>query len=243
MFVICYKWMSWDSGPLGPEPIVFFDAKPRQPDGSGNITELRESALVRLMMTRAGEMVFSELGLPPAAFYRCDVVEPFYSNAQGDLDLMLWDAARPQEAVAVECKRVKVRTLDANNDHLNKLEGVAEGVGKANRLYQKFMFYQTYLMVMTAVDASRQDEANIPCRGISSTRSPDYGETQTLRKIIEFPERDILNPHVGIVFVEFVQPTKVSFDRCGCLGIYVDRTAQPRTQLENVTNRLLSLIR
>ncbi len=126
---------------------------------------------------------------------------------------------------------------------MNKLDDVADGVRQANRLYEKFAFFQTYLMIMTAVDASRQGETNIPCRGVSSTRSPDYGETRTLRKIIEFPEHHTLNPNIGIIFVEFVQPSDVSFERCGSLGVYLHRTAQQRRQLENVTNRLLTLIR
>ncbi|MGA9509538.1 MAG: hypothetical protein WBV55_13050 [Candidatus Sulfotelmatobacter sp.] len=244
MLVIRHKWTSWDSGPLSyAQPTVLFDAMPRQPDGSTHITELSESALVQWMVKQARAKVFSELGMSHSALYRCEVLEPFYSHTEGDLDLVLWEGDAPQEAVAVECKRVKVKTLDSNSDNVNKLEDVTQGVRQANRLYDKFAFFQTYLMIMTAVDASRQDETNIPCRGISSTRSPDYGETGTLRKIVEFPEHDTLNPNIGIIFVEFVQPSEVSFERCGSLGFYVHRAAQPRMQLENVTNRLLTLIR
>jgi hypothetical protein len=241
---IRYNWTSWDSAHpnSGAKSIVFFDAAPRQPDGSKRITELVEAELIQWIVTQAKARVFNDLGLPESAFHRSAVVDPFYRPTEGDLDLVLWNSAKPQLAVAVECKRVKVTTLDGFYDKVNKLNDVAEGVRQANRLYKKFPFFQTYLMVMTALDASLQEEANLPCRGASARRSPDYGETRTLPRIIYFPEHDALDRNIGIIFVEFVQSSGVSFAECGSLGVYVHRAAQPREQLEDVTNRLLTLI-
>ncbi len=246
MFVVLeirYDWTGWDSGqPRSGHPLVLFDAAPRQPDGSKRITELVEAELIQWIVTQARAKVFSKFGLPETALYRSEVMDPFYRPTEGDLDLVLWNGAKPQLAVAVECKRVKVTTLDGYYDKVNKLNDVAEGVWQANRLYKKFPFFQTYLMVITAVDASLQQEANLLCRGASATRSPDYGETRTLPRIIYFPEHEALDRNIGIIFVELVQASGMSFVDCGGLGVYVHRTAQPREQLGDVTNRLLKLI-
>ena len=210
-----------------------------------SVTEIPEKEIVRWLMLfePARRLLFGELGFPPWAFYQPEVVEPFYSAGKGDLDLVVCHRRAPHEAVALECKRVKVAVIDPEHHDLNKLQDTQDGVGQANRLHNKFGFFQTYLAVITAVEASRQEGTNIPCRGIDAAASPDYGDTKTFKRIVEFPGREDLNSDIGIVFVEVVQPSGISINERVTIRVCVHHPAQGRTQSDSVTNRVEILLR
>src|SRR5262249_48160297 len=109
-------------------------------------------------------------------------------------------------------------------------------------IYNKWGFSQTYLTVLTATDASEQENTNIPCRGVDSSATPDYGETKTLTRIIDFPDRDDLEQEIGIVFFDIVHPSRISIDKRVNLLVCLRRSAQPRIQQDSVTNRMIELL-
>lgn len=191
-----------------------------------------------MLFEPARSLIFGELGFPSTAFYEMEVVEPFFAAGEGDLDLFLCRLYAPHEAVALECKRVKIVVVDPHTHQLNKLEDTRKGVGQANRLYAKFGFFQTYLAVLTAVEASHQDDTNIPCRGIDASATPDYGQSKTFKRLVEFPVRDDLKPDIGIVFIEVVQPSWISIDEWVTIRVCVHHSAQQRTQTDSVTNQI-----
>ena len=191
-------------------------------------------------------VIFEELGLPADAFYRPEVVAPFYSPGTGDLDLVACPRLSPHRAVALECKRVKVDTVNAGQDKINKLRDISGGAHQANTLYNgPHGFFQTYLAVITEVTAGGQEERNIPNRGVRSHSTPVEGDTRrtTFRQIIEFPGRDKLHRDIGILFVEVAQPSRLSIDRQATLRVCVYRRAQSRDQLDSVTNRMIEIMR
>ena len=233
--VLLYRQISFDTASLrmkGHPQATFFEADSRYIDGSTRITNFSERELVRWLMlfAPARQMLFEELGRNGAAFYRPEVVEPFYSPGQGDIDLVMCHLSAPHQSVAVECKRVKVAISDPENDQLNKLENIRGGVVQANRLYSRFGFFQTCLGVVTAVEASEQLDTNIPNRGVRSSSTPDFGDTKTFKRIVEFPGRDELNAAIGIIFIEIVQPSLVSIDRRATIRVCVHHPPAPRTQ-------------
>lgn len=222
---------------------TLFDPSPYL-DGSTHVTQLDEKPLIRWMMLceSARRLFFKELGFSASAFYQPEVVEPFYSGNDGELDLIVCDRDAPHKAAAIEFKRVKVTVLDPEHHQLNKLEDTRDGVRQANRHYNKFGFAQTYLTVLTATDASAQENTNIPCRGIDPSATPDYGATKTLTRIVDFPDRDDLHEDIGIVFFDIVQPSRISIDKRVNLLVCVDRVAQSRIQQDSVTNRIEILL-
>jgi len=249
--VLTYRQISFDTAHIAPGQAVkatFFEAT-RYPsvDGSTRVTEFDEKPLIRWLMLcpQAREILFEELGLPGAVFYRPEVVQAFYAPGEGDLDLILCPALIPSLGYALECKRVKVETVNAGQDRINKLQNVAYGVCQANRLYDgPFAFHQTYLAILTEVTGSGQDEINIPNRGVRSHTSPHRGDTgrTTFRQIVEFPGRDALHKDVGILLIEIVQPSRISIDRQATVRVCVYRRAEPREQRESVTNRIREIM-
>jgi len=113
------------------------------------------------------------------AFIRTEVKQPFYGRTEGDIDILLCNRGAPQESVVVECKRVKVQVLDEGNDRINKLEQVGKDVKQAKKPYEKFVFFQSYLAVISAVEAANQRKVNIPCRGIMPETVPNWDTTTT----------------------------------------------------------------
>ena len=179
---LTYRQISFDTAHIAPgHPVkaTFFEAAPyAYVDGSTRVTEFDEKTIVRWLMLcpPSRHIILEELGLPATAFYQPEVVRPFYSPGEGDLDLILCPQLWPREALALECKRVKVESVNAGQDKINKLQDVAGGVRQANKLYNgPFAFFQTYLAIITEVEASGQAERNIPNRGVRSDTTPQRG--------------------------------------------------------------------
>jgi hypothetical protein len=107
-----------------------------------------------------------------------------------------------------------------------------------------FAFFQTYLAIIAEVAASTQDETNIPNRGVRSHTTPQCGDTRntTFRQIIEFPGRAELHNDVGIVFIEIVQPSRLSIDTQATARVCLYRHAERRDQLDSVTNRVMEIM-
>ena len=147
--------------------------------------------------------------------------------------------------MALECKRVKVESVNAGQDRINKLQGVAAGVHQANALYNgRFAFFQTWLCILTEVEAS-QDERNFPNRGVRPHTTPQMGDTgrTTFGQIVEFPGREKLHREIGILFVEIVQPQRLSIDQQATVRVCAYRTAACRDQLDRVTKCVIELMR
>jgi hypothetical protein len=232
-----------DSAPLDPNRKVEFFVDP--PFSSPErVTSLDEKTLVRWLMQceLARALIFQKLHREPSAFHATEIIEPFYAHGEGDVDLLLCNRRDPDAAVALECKRIKVEGLDIKNDHMNKLPDAALAVQQANKLYEKCGFLETYLAILIAIDSSRQLDSNIPCRGLRPGSTHDYGETKTQRAILDFPGREDLNPKIGIIFIEVVQPSGKPLDEMAIVRVLLFHPATPRFQSARATSELMDLI-
>lgn len=249
---LIFHQMSFDTvqmpHPERPFAATFFEVTPYPVvDGSSRVTEFDEKPLVRwlMLMYQSRALILGQLGLPGDAWYRPEVVQPFYAPGEGDIDLILCPPLSPHLAMALECKRVKVEAVNAGQDRINKLRGVGGGVHQANALYNgRYPFSQTWLCILTEVEAS-QDERNFPNRGVRPHTTPQEGDAgrPTFRQIVEFPGRDDLHRDIGIVFVEIVQPQGLSIDRQATVRVCAYRRAECRDQLDAVTKRVIEIMR
>ena len=251
--VLSYRQISFDSAKTAPgqtlNSTMFFQVPSYSTvDGSARVTEFDEKPIVRWLMLHqpTRRFVFGEFGLPPDAYYQPEVIQPFYSPGEGDLDLVLCPRSAPTQAICLECKRVKIEIVNEGQDRINKLQGIARGVYQANRLYNgPHSFFQTYLVIITEVVASRQNQSNIPMRGVRSHSRPERGDIgrTTFRQLVEFPSRESLDHNIGILFLELVQPSLVSIDTQASVRICIYRRATPPEQRNSVTGRMLELMK
>ena len=236
-----------------PPKINLFEAPPYSYErGAARAMEVDEKLTVRWLMSypSSREIILEALRLPATAYYYPEAVSPFYKRGEGDLDLILCPPWSPSEAFALECKHVKVESVTLDQDKINKLQHVGHGVHQVKRLYDLYAFFQTYLAIITVVDASGQHDTGIFTRGIRSHSTPQRGqdtETKTFKQIVEFPERSELEPkpydEIGIIHIELVQLSRFPIDKQATIAVCVLRRAEKREQTTDVTNRVREIMR
>ena len=102
------------------------------------VTEPAESAIVRTLVEvpQLCRVLLEELHRPIDSRIATNVQAPFTGTGKkpGDIDLLIAHPALPHEAIAIECKRIKITVESVGNDHVNKIEEVVTGVKQANAL-------------------------------------------------------------------------------------------------------------
>jgi hypothetical protein len=247
--VLTFRQLSFDTahfsaGSRVPERFSMFEANPGFVGGKCSVMDFDEHGILKWLVSYepSRSVLLEELGRRRSAFVQTEVVQPFYAPGQGDIDFLACDRDVPQQALIMEAKRVEVEVETRERDVVRKLRDVAKGVQQANTRYDHFGFFQHYLAVITAVDASEQNENNVPSRGLRADSSDLFDDRKTFTRIVDFPRRDDLKPDVGVVFIEVVQPSRLGVDLRGTLRICVHRRARPREHSADVTNRVATLM-
>jgi len=247
--VLTFRQLSFDTlhfaaGSRVPERTSLFEANPYLIGGRLAVLDFDEQQILRWLISiePVRSLILEELGRNRSAFVRPEVVEPFYAIGEGEIDLLICDQHMPAEALIMEAKRVEVEIQRPERDVVRKIRNIARGVQQANSRYEKFGFFEHYLAIITAVDASNQHDSNIPNRGLHSDSRSLYDDGKTLTRIVDFPGRDDLKPDVGIVFMEVVQPSRLGVDIRGTFRICVHHRARHRDQAPDITNRVAALM-
>jgi hypothetical protein len=215
-------------------------------DGSPPVTQFEEKAIVDwLMAGMYRQIVLAALGVPPDSCHATAVVQPFYVPGQGDIDLIVCPKSAPHLAIALECKRIKVESVNEGEDKINKLDAVVKGVYQVNVLYNgQFAFFLTYLCIISEVVAASQDPWNFPNRGVRPHTTPRQGDTKrtTFRQIVEFPGREKLHEDIGIIHLEIAQPSGLGIDKQANVRACAYRRPKRREQVDRVTNRVKEIM-
>lgn len=202
-----------------------------------DVTGQRESEILKWLMSSSFRgLLLSELGVGSDAFVVRNVVRPVIENSQGkpgDIDLLICDGGRADQAIAIQCKRVKVTALNQDDDNLNKLSDISGGVKQANFQRNNLGFHRNYLLVVIEAYGKKRSANNALFRGPSQ---------QTFKQIYEFPMRESLNDDVGVIFVEISQPTGKSFRNMAVVGVCIDKEAARLDQPPSLTNRVIELL-
>jgi hypothetical protein len=214
-------------------------SEPRATDDSEGVVVqwLIDQPIVRAVMLQ-------ELRRPSNSITKAGVIAPLIENPRskpGDIDLFICSPDRPQEALVVEWKRVKVTLEDQGNNRVNKLGDIEGGVNQAKAL-RELGFYQTYFGILTVVDAAEQTHWNVPNRGIDPTTASNYTGTKTFKSIVEFPRREELRQDIGILFIELVQPTRRALRDLFTVRICVHRHSMPQSPRNNTNNRVVAYL-
>ena len=142
-----------------------------------------------------------------------------------DVDIFLHARNRPDEATAIQVKRIKVSAKAFRNQSPNKLPGFKKGVEQAN-LLADIGFFQVYLFVLVAVDSREHNRGEV---------SYD-GPTNELRRVIETTIRpDKLLDRVGLLHLEYVQPMDYSPLSVGAGGSDLRQSATAVPQAAELT--------
>lgn len=225
---VSLRSVAFDTGTVEPgaTSLSFFQDGPRT--GGDVLSDVSEPVIVQWIIkdVRTRPVLLEVLSLPVTARTYAGVCSPFTTpnKKPGDIDFLACDLDRPDRAVAIEYKKVKVRNSgDAEN--INRLDALGGADLQARELF-KLGFLRTYLGVLVVVDGRANEENNFLFRGVSNVG---------YRRIIEFAGGVTLAEDVGIIYTEIVQPVRRSAMDAAVFSVAVAKEAKPRHQAERVT--------
>lgn len=234
--MLTFKMMAFDTQTLPAETLAgytqtFFNDDLNSKDESA--AKQKEKAILRWIFNHPvlRMMFLEELSVKIASRHKLEVGSPIVENPNkkpGDIDVLIWEQECPHEAIALECKRVKVVVDDTGRDQVNKVNAIGNGVGQANAVLD-LGFHQTYLAVLIVVDGRLRQESNVLFRGSTD---------ETFTRVYEFPQRDRLHKDIGIMFLELTQPTGKDINRMATLAVAIDKDPTPRRQPVSLTNKI-----
>ena len=144
-------------------------------------------------------------------------------------DLLICEGNRPDLAIGIQCKRVKVTALSQQDDQSNKLPDITDGIKQINLQREKLGFHRNYLMIVIETFGRNRSDSTVLFRGPAP---------ETMKEIYEFQHREGLHADVGIIFVTVTQPTGKSFAGMSVIGVCVDQEATRLDQTDQLTNRI-----
>lgn len=157
----------------------------------------------------------------------------FPGGPTGDIDLLLVPPALPSESIAAQVKRVKVHDDTFRTEAPNKLREIAKGARQANLLAQ-LGFSQVYYFVFVVVDSRIRNEGRISYEGLTPGLTAKLDAAITVQG---------LDPGVGLVHFEFVQPMDDEPLGAGTYGGKLKRLAAPATLPTHVTEWVIEVVK
>lgn len=190
---------------------------------------LKESEVTKFIVKQFGSFLFEELDIkkPRQIFY--EVKEIMNS---GDLDVLIIDPFAPQEAIVLECKRIKVKIEENQYENVNKQKDLKKLVHQTNDRIKRG-FHKVYLTVLIVCDGRNKIANNIFFNNPSSEiREPIYTSHYF----------DDLDERAGMLFLEPSQLTSKHYTEQAGMGLYEMRKPIPQRQPEELTDKLKLLI-
>jgi hypothetical protein len=147
-------------------------------------------------------------------------------SPEGDVDILLVPPGRPDRATAIEVKRIKVGASALRSRRPNRLrEFTTKAVRQANRL-ARIGFSQTYLWPLVVVDSREQNAGRNTYDGMPASMHSAVMDALTVNG---------LDPRVGLIHYNFVQPMDYSPLTVGAGGTHLVKLAEEVAQSADVT--------
>jgi hypothetical protein len=238
---IQFRWRAFDtfSAPpgatIGPT-IGFFDGA--GPESDERITDRGEGQIVDWLVATppARELLLEELGLPADTHVQTGIIEPLIEKNRrqppGDIDLIF--VPKPERAIAIQVKRVRVQAETTHRDRTpgRQLGNITRLVEQANGS-REIGFCENYALVLIECYGVERSEYNFLARGSSPG---------VFRRIYHMTKDQPIHPDVGLIFVEITQPTRTSVDRAGMVAVCADKQATRLDQRPEITARVRQLV-
>lgn len=192
-----------------------------------SIADIKEDELVEILVGR-GE-VFDVFGMPQDAAFKTRVLlNDAPGDFRGDIDVLLCNRQRPEEAAAFEVKRIKFGLSAFRPDGSvvpNKLREVEEAVAQANRLAE-VGFWKIFLYIVVVVDSRGRNVGAVTYKGLS---------TREKSMLEPYLRMDKLDPRLGFNLLDFTQPMDAVPLMVGSHGMHIRRMPTAQEQSDAMT--------
>ena len=198
------------------------------PFTQNSITTIPEPDLVRRLMNdpRWREELINIHGIPDGVDYHLEVpLDGLPGNPKGDINVLLYRPGDPQDATAIQIKRIKVYHDAFTTGLPNKIGDFQKGVRQAN-LLAKLGFARIYLYVFIVVDSRSQNIDEFSFKGLSA---------ELYSKINSEISPSSLDSRVGLIKFDFTQPMDYEPLTTGVYGGSIVRIAVSAEQPKKVT--------
>jgi hypothetical protein len=150
---------------------------------------------------------------------------------KGDIDILVVPYAAPERSVAIQVKRFKVSRNGVRTGRPNGFGEFKKGVRQANAL-AKLGYSQVYFWVFVLADTREQNAGRFTYEGLDADLSS---------KISQAISPQYLDPRVGLMTLEWVQPIDRPPLDLGTYGGHLNRLAVPGAQPTDLTAWLATL--
>src|SRR5665213_468594 len=199
-----------------------------------SIADIPESQLVeRLLSDPLWSSDFFQLaGMPLGMANRQSVLLGTAPGGyKGDIDVLLCDPCRPEQAVAYQVKRIKFGISHIRNGTPSKLQEFKKVAQQAN-LLAKMGFWQVYVYVVVVVDTREQNLGKVTYAGLSTK----------LKSLVDPAIRlELLSERVGLGILDFTQPMDYKPFTVGTHGLALRRLATQSVQNQELTDWVAGL--
>ncbi len=231
-----FRQMFYDSQDIGAKNQCSFFSE--SDDNDESIRSVEERDAVKWLFQSLGfEQFFVEAFFTTPSLVRhfFEVKQPLTEPSQkpGDIDLLLVDPACPHQAIAFECKRVKITSQRENIFNVTGAKGIIKGVEQANA-YQSLGFHQSYLMVILLDDARDNETPNALLRA---------NKSEYVSEVYNLPWNAPLHEDIGIIFVKITQPSGIHYSQRAGIGYCIDKPAKHLEQSAKMTEKIKAFLR
>lgn len=192
-----------------------------------SLSDLPEGRLVKNLLADAHwrTRVIGLSGIPADVIDYLEVPLNGLQQLQGDIDILLVPPGRPDRATAIQVKRLKVHETSFVTEMPGKLSELSKLQRQVNPL-AAVGFWQVFSFVFVAVDSRINNAGQFSYAGL----------TPILRTKIESAiSLEGLDPRVGLVHFEFVQPIDHYPLGAGTYSVRPRRMAQLAVQPSDIT--------
>ena len=226
-----------DRQPLDGSSTISFFVNNTKPDVSVTRTFESEDQAVDWLMDNPDfrRLLFGNiLPLSGSVKYHTGVKEPITipNKIPGDIDILLYEQGKEQNAVGIECKIVKSESRENQPPKINKIVSVQKkGTIQANG-YARLGFGRVYLLVILLDDGRHYKNPNVMFRTTPS---------EWLNELYGFDWKTRMNDNIGIIYAHVNQFTSNHINQTKGLGLRVERKAIYAEQDHNLTKKIQSL--
>ena len=232
---LIWRQLYYDTQPIdGRTSIPFFI---ESDENSESVTAMSERAALQWLFSSPGfsqdfsAFLFEDMRQVELLYEKVEPITHRH-NKPGDIDLILCSNELPHEAIAFECKRVKVTSESPTMSRVNNRNALRTGVKQANGL-QSLGFFQSYLLVILLDDVRHRDYRNIMMRN---------SKGEAIEEVFEIPQNEPIHADVGVIYVKITQPTGKHVNDMAGIGFCIDKEAGRQSQRESLTQDIKQLL-
>jgi len=236
---ITMRSIAYDTVSIKPGAVVYklFEDDDSQKDE--RVNSLLEGELVKFLFTHNLNfyeyLIYEELGIKNTYCPFFERSRPIIDNQNekpGDIDLLLVDKSQMNKSVAFQVKKLK-GFIDIDNINKVKFSNIEEGIVQSNKMFEKFRFYQNYLMLIVANDGMRNTSNNFFFRQVNGSEIKPLYLVQTYES---------LKVGIGVFIVEITQPTGKDIKKGGKIASKLLVQAAECVQSDSLNNKIELLV-